>query len=143
MSNFDFTDSGPEPISCVGMSSIGATTSSGKRDPPNDAPSGYTSAKLRKTTNLKACSEESSTNVTPEASLEDTKVFERLYQLAGTIGASETTPGTLGLWALVVDAAPQDVRAMSEGLLATMTQGEDAELEEGLHMMKTFCWYGR
>ena len=33
MSNFDFTHSGPESISCVGMSSTDATTSSGKRDP--------------------------------------------------------------------------------------------------------------
>ena len=31
-----------------------------------------------------------------EASLEDTHVSERLYQLAGTIGTSRTIPGTLG-----------------------------------------------
>ena len=98
MSNFDFTDSGP------------------------DAPSGCTGS------NLKACSEKSSTNVTPEASLEDTQVSERLYQPAGTIGASETIPGTSRLWALVADAAPQDVKDMSEGLLATMIK--DTELEE-------------
>ena len=35
--------------------------------------------------------------------------------------------------ALVVDAAPHDVRAMSEGLLATMIQGKDTELEEVAH----------
>ena len=62
-----------------------------------------------------------------EASLEDTQASERLYQL----GASKTIPGTLGLWALVVDAAPYDVRAVTEGLLATMIQEEDIEMEEG------------
>ena len=69
----------------------------------------------------------SSTNVISEASLEDTHVSERLYQLAETIGTSKTIPGTLGLWALVVDAAPHDVKVMSEGLLATMIK--DTELE--------------
>ena len=132
MSIFDFTDSGPEPISCMGLSAIDATTSSGKRGPPNNA-SGYSSSKLRKITNLKACWEESSTHVTPEASLEDTQVSGRLYQLAATIGASESIPGTLGLWALVVDAAPQDVQAMSEGLLATKIQRKDTELEEAAY----------
>ena len=39
----------------------------------------------------------------------------------------------MGLWALVVDAAPQDVRAMFEGLLATMIQGKDTELEEATY----------
>ena len=58
---------------------------------------------------------------------------ERLYQLAGTIGASETILGTLGLWALVVDAPPQDVRATSGGLLATMIQGKDTEPEEAAY----------
>ena len=38
-------------------------------------------------------------------------------------------PGTLGLWALVVNAHPCDVRAMSEGLLAAMIQEDDTELE--------------
>ena len=51
-----------------------------------------------------ARSGKSSTNVTSEASLEDTRVSERLYQLAETVGTSRTIPGTLGLWALVVDA---------------------------------------
>ena len=113
------------------------TTSSGREDPPKDVPPGYTGSKLRKTTKLKAstqaCSEKSSTNVTPEASLEDTQVSERLYQLAGIIGASETIPGTLGLWTLVVDAAPHDVRAISEDLLATMIQGKDTKLEEATY----------
>ena len=36
----------------------------------------------------------------------------------------------LGAWALAVDAAPHDVQAMSEGLLATMFEGKDTELEE-------------
>ena len=97
-------------------------------------PSGYTGSKLRETANLKAstlvCSEKSSTNGAPEASPEDTQASERLYQLAETIGASKTVPGTPGLWALVVGAAPCDVRAMSEGLLATMIQEDDSELEE-------------
>ena len=70
MGNFDFTDSGPESIPCLGMSSVDVTTSSGRRDPPNDAPSGYMGSKLRETTNLKAstlaCSGKSFTNVTPE-----------------------------------------------------------------------------
>ena len=80
-----------------------------------------------------ACSGKSSTNVTPEASLEDTQASERLYQLAEIIGASKTIPGTLGLWALVVDAAPRDVRGVSEGLLALMIQEEDIELEEAAY----------
>ena len=117
MSNFDSTDSGLEPISSLGMSSINVTTSSGRGDRPNVVPPGYTGSKLRKTPNLKdstlACLEKSSTNVTPEASLEDTHVSERLYQLARIIGASETVPGTLVLWTLVVDAAPHDARGMS------------------------------
>ena len=116
------------------MSSVDATTSSGKGDPPSAAPSGYTGSKLWETANLKAntfaCSGKSSTNVAPEASLEDTQASERLYHLAETIGASKTIPSTVGLWALVVDAAPCDVRAMSEGLLATMIQEDDTELEE-------------
>ena len=135
MSNFDSTDSGTEPISCLGLSSIDVTKSSGRGDPPNDVPSGYTGSKLRKTTNLKAntlaCSEKSSTSVTPEASLEDTQVSERLYQLVGIIGASVTIRGTLGLWALVVDAPPHDVRATSEDLLATMIK--DPKLEEATY----------
>ena len=53
------------------------TTSSGRRDPPNDVLFGYTGSKLRKTASLKArtlaCSEKSSTNAALEASLEDTQ----------------------------------------------------------------------
>ena len=60
----------------------------------------------------------------------DAQASERLYQLAEIIGASKTLPGTLGLWALVVDAAPCDAHAMSEGLLATVIQDDDTELEE-------------
>ena len=125
MGNFDFMDGGSESIPCLGMSSVDMETSSGRRDPPNDAPSGYTGS------NLKACSEKSSTNVTPEASLEDTQVSERLCQLAETNGTSRTIPGTLGLWALVVDAAPKDVKDVSEGWLATMIK--DTELEEAAY----------
>ena len=131
MYNFDFMDSGPGSIPCSGMSSVDATTSSGKGDPPSVPPSGYTGSKLRETTNLKAstfaCSGKSSTNVAPEASLEDTQKLPRDC-LAEIIGASKTIPGTL--WALVVDAAPCDVRAMTEGLLATMIQEDGTELEE-------------
>ena len=124
MGNFDFMDSGLEPIPGVGMSSVDATTSFGKGDPPSAAPSGYTKV------NTFACLRNSSTNVAPEVSPEDTQASERLYQLAETIGASKTVPGTLGLWALVVDAAPCDVRAVSEGLLAAMIREDDTELEE-------------
>ena len=60
----------------------------------------------------------------------DAQASERLYQLAEIIGASKTLPGTLGLWALVVDAAPCDTRAMSESLLATLIQDDDTEFEE-------------
>ena len=60
----------------------------------------------------------------------DAQASERLYQLAEIIGASKTLPGTLGLWALVVDAAPRDACAMSEVLLATVIQDDDAEFEE-------------
>ena len=132
MGNFDFMDSESESIPCLEMSSVDAKTSSGKGDPPSAAPSGYTGSKLRETMNLEAStlarSRKSSTNVTSEASLSDTQVSERLYQLAEIIGVSKTIPGTLGLWALVVDAAPHDVKDMSEGLLATMIK--DTELEE-------------
>ena len=58
---------------------------------------------------------------------------ERLYQLAEIIGTSKTIPGTLGLWALVVDAAPHDVKDTFEGLLATMIQETDTELEEAAY----------
>ena len=60
---------------------------------------------------------------------------ESLYQLAETFGSSRTIPGTLGLWALVVDAAPHDVKDMSEGLLATMIEIPN---RRKLHTMKTF-----
>ena len=56
---------------------------------------------------------------------------ERLHQLDEIIGTSKIIPGTLGLWGLVVDAAPHDVKGMSEGLLATMI--EDTELEEAAY----------
>ena len=56
---------------------------------------------------------------------------ERLYQLAETIGTSRTIPGTLGLWAVVVDAAPHNVKDMAESLMATMIK--DTELEEAAY----------
>ena len=131
LGNFDFMDSESESTPC----SVDATTSSGRRDPPSAAPSGYTGSKLRETMNLKAStlarSGKSSTNVTSDASLVDTQVSERLYQLAEIIGASKTIPDTLGLWPLVVNAAPHDVKDMSEGLLTPMIK--DTELEEAAY----------
>ena len=47
------------------------------------------------------------------------------------IGTSGTVPGTLVLWALVVDAALHDVKDMSEGLLASLIK--DTELEEAAY----------
>ena len=79
---------------------------------------------------LFSCLGKSSTNVAPVVSPADAQASERLYQLAQIIGASKTLTGTLGLWALVVDAAPCDAWATSEGLLATLTQNDDTELEE-------------
>ena len=76
------------------------------------------------------CWGKSFTNDAPTVSPADTQASERLYQLAEIIGASKTLPGTLGLWAFVVDAAPCDACAMSEGLLATVIQDDDAEFEE-------------
>ena len=35
MGNFDFMDGGSESIPCLGMSSVDAETSSGRRDPPS------------------------------------------------------------------------------------------------------------
>ena len=68
----------------------------------------------------------------------DAKASEMLYELAEIIGASKTLPGTQGLCALVVDAAPCDASGMSEGLLAILIQedesstwsAEDTELVE-------------
>ena len=60
----------------------------------------------------------------------DARASERLYQLVEIIGASKTLPGTLGLWAFVVDAAHCDAGAMSEGSLATLIQDDDTEVEE-------------
>ena len=70
------------------------------------------------------------TKVATVVSPADAQASERLYQLAETIGASKTLPDTLELWALVVDAAPCDACAVSEGLLATMIQDDDTESEE-------------
>ena len=67
----------------------------------------------------------------PEASLEDTHVSERLYQLAETISTSRAIPGTLELCALVVDAVPHDVKDMAEGLLTSVIK--DTELEDAAY----------
>ena len=74
-----------------------------------------------------SCLGKSPTNVAPVVSPAEARASERLYQI---IGASKTLPRTLGLWALVVDAARCDAWAMSEGLLATWIQDDDSELEE-------------
>ena len=55
----------------------------------------------------------------PMVSPAGAQASERLYQLAEIIGA-----------ALVVDAAPCDACAMSDGLLATVIQDDDTEFEE-------------
>ena len=127
MGNSDFMDSESESIPCLGMSSVGVETSSGRRDPPSAVLSGCTGSKARETMNLEPSTParlgKSSTDVTSEASLEDIYVSEKLYQLAETVGTSKTIPG-----ALVVDAAAHDVKAMSEGLVATMSK--DTELKE-------------
>ena len=106
MGNFDFMDSESESIPLLGMSTVDAKTSSGRGDPPSAVPSGCKGSKSREPMNLEAStlvrSGKSSTNVTSEASLKDTQVSERLYQLAEIIGTSKTVPGTLGLWSLVV-----------------------------------------
>ena len=65
------------------------------------------------------CLGKSFTNDAPWFLQQTLKLPRRLYQLAEIIGTSRTLPGTLGLWALVVDAAPCDACAMSEVSLAT------------------------
>ena len=113
-------------------------------DPPSAAPSSYTGSKLSETVGLNKfasnvgsfdsegsnpepipCLGKSFTNDAPTVSQADAQASERLYQLAEIIGASK-----MGLWALVVDAAPCDAGAMSESLLATVIQDDDAEFEE-------------
>ena len=53
--------------------------------------------------------------------------FLLMDQLGQTVGTSRTIPGTMGLWALVVDAAPHDVKDMSEGSLASMIKFSEME----------------
>ena len=140
--NFELTGRGLESISCLGnddprrAAPLSYTGSKLSEDPPSATPSGYTGSKLGETVGLNTfasdtgsldsegsnlesipCLGKSFTNDAPVVSPADAQASERLYQLAGIIGASETLPGTLGLWALVVDAAPCDARAMSESLL--------------------------
>ena len=119
------------------------------KTPSVAAPSDYTGSKLGETVGLNTfasdtgsldsegsnlesipCLGKSFTNDAPVVSPADAQASEMLYQLAEIIGASKTLPGTLGLWALVVDAAPCDARAVSEGLLATGIQDDDTEFEE-------------
>ena len=131
----DLTSSGLESISYVGMSSVDVTSNTESGDPPSAAPSGCTGSKLGETVGLNTfasdtgsldsegsnlesipCLGKSFTNDVPVVSPADARASERLYQLAEIIGASKTLPGTLGLWALMVDAAPCDACAVSEGL---------------------------
>ena len=110
MGNFDFLDGGSESIPSLEMSSVDAETSSGRE---TLLVLGFLVIWVRnREVNLEDRtldrSGKSSTNVSSEASVEDTHVSERLYQLAETIGTSRTIPATLGLWALVVDAAPHE-----------------------------------
>ena len=128
----DLTSSDLESISYVGMSSVDVTSNTESEDPPSAAPSGYTGSKLGETVGLNTftsdtgsldsegsnlesipCLGKSFTNDAPVVSPADAQASERMYQLAEIIGASKTLPGTLGLWALVVDAAPCDACAMS------------------------------
>ena len=57
----------------------------------------------------------------------DAQASEKLHPSAEIIRVSRTLPGTLGLWALAVDAAPDDASAVSEGLLATLIQEDESE----------------
>ena len=134
--SFELMGSGLNSISCLRKSSIGETAYA---------------AKLSETVNLKVntyasetgkfdsgcsrlesipCLGKSFTNDATMVSPADAQASERIYRLAEIIGASKTVPGTLGLSALVVDAAPCDAGAMSEGLLATLVKDEDTEVEE-------------
>ena len=85
---------------------------------PSVAPSGYTGSKLRE----KVVHESYTCGFFGGHSS-----VREIVPTCSVIGASKTIPSTLGLWALVVDAAPH-VRAMSEGLLATVIQEKDTEL---------------
>ena len=125
MGNFDLMDSGLESIPCSGMSSVDTTTSSREGDPPSAAPSGHIGSKLKET----AMRMRRSTHSLARESR--TWGFSR-----GHSSFREVVPGWdhrcqqdshrhPGLWALVVDAAPCDVRPMSDGLLAAMIQEDD------------------
>ena len=70
------------------------------------------------------------TNVAPVISPADAQASEKLCQLAEIIGGSRTLPGTVGLSAFVVDAAPCNASAMSQGSLATLIQEDDTESKE-------------
>ena len=143
--SIDLTSSGLESIFCLGNED---SSSAAPDDHPSDALSSYTGSKLSETVGLSTfasdtgsldsegsdlesipCLGKSFTNVEPVASPADDQTSEMLYQLAEVSGASKTLPGTLGFWALVVDAAPCDASAMSDGLLTTMIQ-DDTESEE-------------
>ena len=149
--SIELMGSGLDSIFCSRLSSVGVTTYTETGDPPCAAPSCYTCSKLSETVNLMvntfasetgnfdltgsrlefiSCLGKSFMNVAPVVSPADAQASERLYQLAEIIGASKTLPGTLGLWAVVVDADPCDACAMSEGLLATLIHDDDTECEE-------------
>ena len=89
---------------------------------------------MRVTANLKvstfACSGKSSTNVALEASLEDNQASESLYNWLRPSVPARLSQASWGSgpssWMLPLAI----FRAMSEGLLATMNQEDDTELEE-------------
>ena len=54
MGNFDIMDGESESIPCLGVSSVDAETSSGRRDPPSAMLSGFTGSKSRENMNLEA-----------------------------------------------------------------------------------------
>ena len=102
-----------------------------KGDPPSVAPSGCTGPKLRETTNLKV-STFACLGKCPRVS--HRRLLLRTLKLprGWTNWVRPLVPArqSQALWALVLDAAPYDVRALTEGLLATVIQEDDTELEE-------------
>ena len=110
MGNFDFIDSESESNPCLGKSSVDAKTSSGRRDPPSAVPSGLLARESRpRMSHLKLLWR---TLKCPR----DCTNWLRLLVPARPFQAP-----------FVVDAAPHDVKDMSEGLLATMIIGTELE----------------
>ena len=117
--NFELTGSGLESASAHKGSTLSETVDTFDSDTGLDLEGN----------NLEStpCLGKSFTNVAPVISLADAQASEKLAEM---IGVRRILSGNLGLWALVVDAAPCDASAMSEGLLATLIQEDDTESEE-------------